>query len=155
MPWGPSCPTCHRRDDKGLFESAVDFPSLAAKLTSPETKQSRMHYRCPATALRRSGAAYLASSLTCTFHRRDDKGLFESASDFPSLAAKLNLPEAALRKTIEEYGTACDLGIDVVTLKNAFPVRMAWGDRDLVAARVTPSIHYTVWSMAADGVKTR
>jgi ferredoxin-NADP reductase len=73
------------------------------------------------------------------------KGLFEAAPDFPSLARDvIGCDPAALRATIEAYGKAAALGMDTATHKNTFPALFAWDDKDLVAARVTPAIHYTM-----------
>lgn len=76
---------------------------------------------------------------------KDIKGLFESAPDFPSLARDvIGCDSETLKQAIEEYGVATDMQVDVKTQKNVFPARFSWEDKNLVAARVTPSIHYTM-----------
>ena len=70
-------------------------------------------------------------------------GLFEGAPDFPTLARDvIKCDPEELKATVEEYAVACNLEVDVRTRKNVFPVKFDWADKDLVAARVTPSIHY-------------
>lgn len=49
-----------------------------------------------------------------------------------------------LRASIDAYSAACAQQIDLSTKKNVFPAEFSWADKDLVAARVTPSIHYTM-----------
>lgn len=76
---------------------------------------------------------------------KDARGLFEAAKDFPTLAKDvIGCEPAALKATIEEYAQSAAIGVCLKTRKNAFPVPIAWTDTDLVAARVTPSIHYTM-----------
>jgi len=76
---------------------------------------------------------------------KDARGLFEGAKDFPTLAKEvIGCDPEALKATLEEYAQAAAIGVDVKTRKNAFPCLFAWTDTDLVAARVTPSIHYTM-----------
>lgn len=76
---------------------------------------------------------------------KDAKGLFESAPDLPTLARNvIGCDPAVLKQAIEQYATAARLGIDTATQKNAFPVVFSWADTELVAARVTPAIHYTM-----------
>lgn len=76
---------------------------------------------------------------------KDVRGLFEEAKDFPTLAKEvIGCDIDVLKSTLEEYAQAAAIGVDVRTRKNAFPCSFDWADKDLVAARVTPSIHYTM-----------
>lgn len=76
---------------------------------------------------------------------KDAKGLFESAKDWPTLARDvIGCDPEALRATIDQYARASALGVDSYG-KNVFPALFSWTeDKDLVAARVTPAIHYTM-----------
>lgn len=76
---------------------------------------------------------------------KDAKGLFEYAADFPSLARDIiGCDPATLRQSIEQYARSAALGLDTATQKNAFPVLFGWEDQNLVLARVTPAIHYSM-----------
>jgi len=77
---------------------------------------------------------------------KDTKGLFEEAADFETLARDvIGCDPAVLRESIEAYAKAAALGVDTSTQKNVFPALFSWEeDKGLVAARVTPAIHYTM-----------
>lgn len=76
---------------------------------------------------------------------KDARGLFEGAKDFPTLAKEvIGCNPEVLKATLEEYAQAASISVDVRTRKNAFPCSFSWTDTDLLAARVTPSIHYTM-----------
>mmetsp|Transcript_1240 Transcript_1240/g.3014 ORF Transcript_1240/g.3014 Transcript_1240/m.3014 type:complete len:1213 (-) Transcript_1240:39-3677(-) len=75
---------------------------------------------------------------------RDRLGLFETCKDVAECAKMIGCSEEALKSTFAEYSKAIEQHICSKTGKTAFPSALGPTDTNLVMARVTPSIHYTM-----------
>jgi succinate dehydrogenase/fumarate reductase flavoprotein subunit len=71
-------------------------------------------------------------------------GLFEDAVDVKAAAALIGCDVAVLSKTLESYKEACKAGQCPDTGKDVFPSLISQESKNLILARVTPSIHYTM-----------
>jgi succinate dehydrogenase/fumarate reductase flavoprotein subunit len=71
-------------------------------------------------------------------------GLFEDAVDVKAAAALIGCDVAVLSKTLQSYKEACMAGQCPDTGKDVFPSLISQESKNLILARVTPSIHYTM-----------
>lgn len=75
---------------------------------------------------------------------KDRLGLFEECADFRGAAGVIGCDESTLKSTLESYASSRILGSCPLTGKDVFPSELSLESKDLVLARVTPSIHYTM-----------
>lgn len=59
-------------------------------------------------------------------------------------AALIGCDEKDLFETLEAYEDACTVGVCPFTNKDVFPSMLSPDSENLILARVTPSIHYTM-----------
>ncbi|KAL7545941.1 hypothetical protein ACHAWF_009295 [Thalassiosira exigua] len=71
-------------------------------------------------------------------------GLFEECEDVSAVADLVGCSVEALTVTLQEYEEASKLGMCRKTHKDVFPSVIGPGSRNLLVARITPSIHYTM-----------
>ena len=79
---------------------------------------------------------------------KDKIGLFEEAADVQAAAKIIGCSADDLAETLMMYEDAAMMGHDPVTRKDVFPSVINEDSRDLVLARVTPSIHYTMGGLS-------
>lgn len=75
---------------------------------------------------------------------KDRLGLFEECPDVGAVAKLIGCEHEALIATLKEYELAEKVGTCKLTHKDVFPSIITPESKDLVVARVTPSIHYTM-----------
>ena len=75
---------------------------------------------------------------------KDKMGLFEKCEDLATVAKLIGCQAEILEATIQHYETAASVGTCKLTHKAVFPCPITTRSRNLVVARVTPSIHYTM-----------
>mmetsp|Transcript_33161 Transcript_33161/g.38615 ORF Transcript_33161/g.38615 Transcript_33161/m.38615 type:complete len:585 (+) Transcript_33161:484-2238(+) len=75
---------------------------------------------------------------------KDKMDLFISCKDLSETALLIGCNEDVLIKTIQSYSDAICIGSCTLTGKTIFPANISPASKDLIVARVTPSIHYTM-----------
>lgn len=75
---------------------------------------------------------------------KDKLGLFDACEDVDAVANLIGCPVEVLKKTLQEYQKASEIGRCDATHKDVFPSQIGPESEHLLVARVTPSIHYTM-----------
>lgn len=75
---------------------------------------------------------------------KNSMGLFDSCEDYKEAANLIGCDEERLYETFKAYKNACEIGACTRTGKDLFPTPLSPDSQDLLLARVTPSIHYTM-----------
>eukprot|EP00557_Chaetoceros_sp_GSL56_P014853 CAMPEP_0176485224 /NCGR_PEP_ID=MMETSP0200_2-20121128/4928_1 /TAXON_ID=947934 /ORGANISM="Chaetoceros sp., Strain GSL56" /LENGTH=1225 /DNA_ID=CAMNT_0017881859 /DNA_START=99 /DNA_END=3776 /DNA_ORIENTATION=+ len=75
---------------------------------------------------------------------KDKMGLFEHCANVKELSTLIGCDESVLRQTLQDYSNAMKVGNCPLTRKHIFPAELSENSTDLIVARITPSIHYTM-----------
>lgn len=78
---------------------------------------------------------------------KDTLGLFRDCPNLESLAKTIDVPEAVLRKTLEDYEASCKEGRCARTGKLVFP-SVVGCEGPFVVAAITPVLHYCMGGVA-------
>eukprot|EP00986_Skeletonema_menzelii_P002502 scaffold678_cov146-Skeletonema_menzelii.AAC.10 len=75
---------------------------------------------------------------------KDKMGLFDECEDIAAISKLIGCQAEILEATLQDYEIAASAGKCKLTQKSVFPSSITPRSRNLVIARVTPSIHYTM-----------
>ena len=82
-------------------------------------------------------------------------GLFDSCKEYKEAAKLIGCDEETLKETFKAYQNACNIGACTSTGKDVFPAPLSPLSQDLILARVTPSLHYTMGGLNINAGKFR